>query len=71
VDDDSASLGCRNERKQWIPANHSEMCKFKDATEIGYIRVAGAIEDLVEDAGQMEAPEVPHENGLHPHTPTL
>jgi hypothetical protein len=47
------------------------MCKFKDATEIGYIRVAGAIEDLVEDAGQMEAPEVPHENGLHPHTPTL
>jgi hypothetical protein len=40
------------------------MCKFKDATEVDYERVAGAIQDLVEDAGQKEVPETLHENGI-------
>ena len=38
------------ERKQWIPANHSDMCKFKSETDHGYERVSGGIIDLVEDA---------------------
>lgn len=50
VDDDSATLGLPCERKQWIPANHSDMCKFKSETDHGYERVSGGIIDLVEDA---------------------
>lgn len=50
VDDDSATLGLPRERKQWIPANHSDMCKFKSETHHGYERVSGGIIDLVEDA---------------------
>jgi hypothetical protein len=65
VDDDSASLGCANERKWWIPANHSDMCKFKDRKEIGYKRVAGALKNLVEDAGKKEAITAPQENGMN------
>ncbi|KAE9364277.1 hypothetical protein N431DRAFT_355121, partial [Stipitochalara longipes BDJ] len=64
VDDDSASLGCANERKWWIPANHSEMCKFKDRKETGYRRVAGALKNLVEDAGKKEGMNAPQENGM-------
>ncbi|KAL6713646.1 hypothetical protein ACLMJK_009111 [Lecanora helva] len=67
VDDDSATLGLACERKQWIPANHSDMCKFKNRTDHGYIRVAGGISDLVEDAidnvasrnTSMEVPNLP------------
>ncbi|KAG8529051.1 uncharacterized protein KY384_005686 [Bacidia gigantensis] len=55
VDDDSASLGLACERKQWIPANHSEMCKFKSASELGYERVAGGIAELIEDAMETRA----------------
>ena len=55
VDDDSASLGLFCERKQWIPANHSDMCKFKERDETGYQRVAGGISDLVEDAVEATA----------------
>jgi hypothetical protein len=65
VDDDSASLGCANERKMWIPANHSDMCKFKDRKEIGYKRVAGALRNLVEDAGKKEAIIAQQENGMN------
>jgi hypothetical protein len=65
VDDDSASLGCANERKWWIPANHSDMCKFKDRKEIGYKRVTGALKNLVEDAGNKEAIVTPQENGMN------
>lgn len=50
VDDDSATLGLPCERKQWIPANHSDMCKFKSESDHGYERVSGGIMDLVEDA---------------------
>lgn len=62
VDDDSASLGCANERKWWIPANHSDMCKFK---EIGYRRVPGALSNLVQDASQTEAIVAPQQNGMN------
>ena len=50
VGDESATLGLPCERKQWIPANHSDMCKFKSETDHGYERVSGGIIDLVEDA---------------------
>ena len=54
VDDDSATLGYPNERKQWIPANHSNMCKFEDEKDIGFERVAGALYELVEDASPID-----------------
>lgn len=55
VDDDSATLGLPCERKQWIAANHSDMCKFKSSSDHGYERVAGGIIDLVEDAVEAAA----------------
>jgi hypothetical protein len=69
VDDDSASLGYPNEIKETIPANHSDMCKFENAEEVGYMRVSGAIGYLVEDACQNEVPEAPHENCMGPNIP--
>ncbi|KAL8941796.1 MAG: hypothetical protein Q9216_002034 [Gyalolechia sp. 2 TL-2023] len=54
-DDDSATLGLSCERKQWIPANHSDMCKFKNTQNHGYERVAGGNADLVEDAVEAAA----------------
>ena len=64
VDDESARLDCANERQWWIPANHSEMCKFKDRKEPGYRWVAGALKNLVEDAGKKEGMNAPPDNGM-------
>ena len=50
VDDDSATLGFPHERKQWILANHSNICKFRTKDDIGYERVAGALWELIEDS---------------------
>jgi hypothetical protein len=41
------------------------MCKFKDVKEIGYRRVAGALSNLVQDAGQTEAIVAPQQNGMN------
>ncbi|KAI9749070.1 MAG: hypothetical protein M1835_001645 [Candelina submexicana] len=50
VDDASASLGVKNENTFSVPANHSNMCKFETKREIGFRRVSGAIDELVEKA---------------------
>ncbi|KAI9703669.1 MAG: hypothetical protein M1836_007439 [Candelina mexicana] len=50
VDDASASLGVKNEDTCTIPANHLDMCKYETMREIGFRRVSGAIEELVEKA---------------------
>ena len=69
VDDDSATLGFACERKQWIPANHSEMCKFKCDTDHGYVRVAGGIRDLVEDAvGYEDQTQIPPVDSVPPRS---
>lgn len=52
VDDDSATLGFPHEQKQWIPANHENMVKFSNETEVGYKRVSFAITSLVADSLQ-------------------
>jgi hypothetical protein len=49
VDDNSASLGVRNENLGWIPAKHIDMCKFSSREDIGYRHVSLAIKNLVKD----------------------
>jgi hypothetical protein len=49
VDDDSASLGLPHERRLWLPANHSNMIKYHDRNDVSFVRVAGAISEIVED----------------------
>lgn len=49
VDDDSATLEFPHEQIGRIPANHENMIKFSDATDIGYRRVSYAISELVTD----------------------
>lgn len=49
VDDDSASLGLPHERRLWLPANHSDMIKYHDRNDVSFVRVAGAISEIVED----------------------
>ena len=46
----SATIDGFNVQKNSIPANHMDMCKFKDPSDIGFKRVARTIEILVEDA---------------------
>jgi hypothetical protein len=47
VDDDSASLGLAHERRLRLPANHSDMIKFHDKEDLGFLRLAGAISEIV------------------------
>lgn len=49
VDKATATLGVTNEDIIHIPANHSDMCKFRSDTDIGYERTSDAIYQLVED----------------------
>ncbi len=49
VDDDSAAVGHSDQIKQWLPANHLDMCKFDDRNSVSYKRVAGAIVELIHD----------------------
>ncbi len=49
VDDDSATLGHPHEVKQWLPANHVDMCGFDDRNCVAYRRVCGAIVELIDD----------------------
>jgi protein SERAC1 len=48
VDDTSASIGAANEIQKWIPANHLDMCKFSSNEDIGYQRLAGAVEEILD-----------------------
>lgn len=55
VDDVSASLGAANEIQKWIPANHLDMCKFSSAEDIGYQRIAGAIEEILDNLPNIQS----------------
>ena len=46
----SAVLDVLDERKYSVPADHSNMCEFKDETDSGYENVSESIAELVEDA---------------------
>ncbi len=49
-DDDSATIGNPHEIKQWLPADHLNMCKFDARASVAYKRVSGAIVESIEDA---------------------
>ena len=52
VDQDTATLGVKNEDVIYIPANHSDMCKFGDSQDLGYQRISNAIIDQVDSIKQ-------------------
>jgi hypothetical protein len=66
VDDDSASLGLPHERKVRIPANHSDMIKFHDKEDLGFVRLAGAISEIVEDLADISLSNISHALALPP-----
>ncbi|KAI9830205.1 MAG: Nucleolar protein 9 [Phylliscum demangeonii] len=53
VDDDSATIGCANEVKRWLSANHMDMCKFDGRESKAYERDVRVAE--YKDADQWSA----------------
>lgn len=49
VDDDSTTIGHPDEVRQWLPANHLDMCRCESRDSVAYKRVAGAIVELIDD----------------------
>jgi hypothetical protein len=66
VDDDSASLGLAHERKVRLPANHSDMIKFHDKEDLGFVRLAGAISEIVEDLADISLSNITQALALPP-----
>lgn len=49
VDKDSATLGYRNERREYLNANHREVCKFQTRKDINYRTVRNALASTIDD----------------------
>ena len=55
VENESASLRVEDKELLFLPADHSNIVKFKSTQEICFRRVAGALKDLVDNAFDREA----------------
>ena len=73
VPEDSACFDGRNIRRDMLPGDHREMCKFRDCNQTGYKRILGHIKRLVAAAGGTGGTRADShsENGVSSSTSTL